>query len=917
MSTKLPVKSARQKHHRKPSSPNNITVPEQRISFQQRLNPVYLEEEAKVQKLIDSRHGTVNEKTQSDLEVLFFTDGLSTKDLNEDGAGSVSSFKSLQSTGEFQEQQTSTNYLDSIVQIDEEKLFDRVKLNINYDPELLFRPSTEKPSMPNVQSTNGLALSSQGIHETALPPMTLTNKHLLYNRLLEENKFHLFNPNGELIGLKDQRPEQRQLLTHAFTTTNEFPVKFTLIDEDQLHAQKQLEDSNVLVIKVGRLQFQHHYLFSEEIFLAKTIEQAFKEYSQSQKSVTIEKLLQRITFLRNSKSPTTKPTTEPDEIKPLLTELLDLRSQYHAEKKRQFERIRGILEDYKTLKSLRSAQQFNATTLKLIISVDGTLANEHRRKELEDFFEEEVEDTFELQNLEYQDKRKDRRQSRKSLTAEELDNLPAMPQKPSLDKIRTTLRKKYKEAHLDQHQDEVRIQMGHLSTTGTSSLMEKKRSSSVSAVKFHLRILCNNEIIGVLNAKPMTEDFLIDFNSCLSIRLISRLPDQIRIDVIEERPLKPKMKVSKIFIPVPRLQTNIEATDYNSLQFQSPKNIQGDDVGIGAGQFCIRKNQQQMIRGHLAVKIGWQNVNLDLSIPEKRLAHSSIEKGETDSQFDPMDPDGGECPDRRSLHENSNEDEDQDQEGDNQETGDFFFLEDELTFCSEEEFKSNKRNKILMERSKKNLKFKDLKLVPHERQLDGMVNESFMKLIDETLGMDPIDLQRFKGKKYLGEVYGTISSYCKSLNEECEENQLLMDNMPTLASISTAFFQLFGPNRPLKPVRRRQGSHRLSSRNVDVRQFKVSLNIVRAFGIPQRTDEVQVNPRKSSNMSSASPNTNGKEKLKMSFSLFLNKFHSLPGYRPINIRPFVTASYKEVSLRTSTGDGSNPTWNEQMTIPLK
>lgn len=55
----------------------------------------------------------------------------------------------------------------------------------------------------------------------------------------------------------------------------------------------------------------------------------------------------------------------------------------------------------------------------------------------------------------------------------------------------------------------------------------------------------------------------------------------------------------------------------------------------------------------------------------------------------------------------------------------------------------------------------------------------------------------------------------------------------------------------------------------------------------------------------------------MFFSLFLSKFHSLPGYRPINIRPFVTASYKEVSLRTSTGDGSNPTWNEQMTIPLK
>lgn len=906
MSTKLPVKAARQKHHRKPSSPNNLIAPEQKIPFQQRINPVYLEEEATVQQLIDTRQEKVNEKTQSDLEVLFFTDGLSAKDINEEG--SVSSFKSLPSTGEFQEQDPPTNYLDSIVQIDEEKLFDRVKLDINYDPDLLFRPSTEKPSMPNVDSPNGLSLSAQGIHETPLPPISLTNKHLLYNRLLEENKFHLFNANGELIGLKDRRPEQRQLLTHAFPTDNEFPVKFTLIDEDQLHAQQQLEDSNVLVIRVGQLQFQHHYLFSEELFLAKTVEQAYKEYSQAQRSATLGKLLQEIAFLRNSKLSPEEVKKQPEEIKTVLADILDLRGLYNAEKKRQFERIRGILEDYKALKTLRSAQQFNATSLKLVISLDES----QRRNQFEEFFEEEVEEIFELQNLEYQDKRKDRRQSRKSLTAEELDNLPAMPQKPSLDQIRTNLRKKYKESHLDQHQDDVRIQMGSLPITATSNLLEKKRSSSVSAVKIQLKVLCNNEIVGVLDAKPMSEDFLIAFNSCLSIRLISRLPDQIRIDVIEERPLKPKMKVSKIFLPVPRLQTNIEATDYNRLEFSSSRNVQSDDIGIGAGQFCIRKNQQQLIRGHLSVKIGWQDVNRDLSIPEKRLSKSSIERRDTDSQFDPMDPDR-ECPVRPLRHEDSNEDEEQELE----EGSDFFFQEDELTFCSEEEFKGNKRNRILMERAKKNLKFKDLKLVPNERQLDGVVNDgSSAKLIDETLGMDPIDLQRYKGKKYLGQVYGTISSYCRSLNEECEENQLLMDNVPTLASISAAFFQLFGPNRPLKPVRRRQGSHRLSSRNVDVTQFKISLNIVRAFGIPQRTDEMQVNARKSSNMSSSSPNTNGEKKLNI-FHLCLSNNLSFSGYRPINIRPFVTASFKEVSMRTSTGDGSNPTWNEQMTIPLK
>lgn len=40
-------------------------------------------------------------------------------------------------------------------------------------------------------------------------------------------------------------------------------------------------------------------------------------------------------------------------------------------------------------------------------------------------------------------------------------------------------------------------------------------------------------------------------------------------------------------------------------------------------------------------------------------------------------------------------------------------------------------------------------------------------------------------------------------------------------------------------------------------------------------------------------------------------------HRHANVRPFVTANFRDKTLRTSTVDGSSPTWNEQIVIPIK
>jgi coiled-coil and C2 domain-containing protein 2A len=36
-----------------------------------------------------------------------------------------------------------------------------------------------------------------------------------------------------------------------------------------------------------------------------------------------------------------------------------------------------------------------------------------------------------------------------------------------------------------------------------------------------------------------------------------------------------------------------------------------------------------------------------------------------------------------------------------------------------------------------------------------------------------------------------------------------------------------------------------------------------------------------------------------------------------NVRPYVTISLKDQSVRTTTAEGTNPCWNEQLRLPLK
>lgn len=373
-------------------------------------------------------------------------------------------------------------------------------------------------------------------------------------------------------------------------------------------------------------------------------------------------------------------------------------------------------------------------------------------------------------------------------------------------------------------------------------------------------------------------------------------------------------KLTEILLPLPEDDENFNETQTVDFDFSS-KRLERRSSRTKFTSFRRSGSRRLVnISGKVSVKMGWTNDESDAdsvdvkivkqsdSRQPRQLSQEVLKKWFDSNLLNPLDPDAEnlvgfvkeEIADdvrKLSLASTPNNRDDL-----------FRFNEDELAFCSEEEFNSIERLRLLHARHNNDLSYKNKKLVPQlDRELE-LDKDKDTNIIDESAIADPIDLQRFRGRKYLKKVYETITNHCEILNrDKMNTNLLLGDECPTLSSSFVAFLEIFGPKRPLKPIRRMTSS-RASCKINDVTNFNIAVMVVRATNVPVRSDEpTQTSSRKSS--STAGPGT--------------SKFAP---FKTMSTHPhvFVTISLKDHhnTSRTSSAEGTNPTWNEQLKLPF-
>jgi coiled-coil and C2 domain-containing protein 2A len=218
-------------------------------------------------------------------------------------------------------------------------------------------------------------------------------------------------------------------------------------------------------------------------------------------------------------------------------------------------------------------------------------------------------------------------------------------------------------------------------------------------------------------------------------------------------------KIAEIFLPIPSNHEIFEKLPLTMYEFSSDK---------------------LKINGKLNLKIGWSYAGDDsaehIALTKKsttQLSKTLLDRWHEDGILNPLDPD---TQDLMNVVNKVQQSEVATTSKPAQKL--FRFNEDRLTFCSGEEIENNERFNILIARYNNDLKYKSAKFVPQmEREIE--VNDE-MKIVDETIGMDPIDLQRHRGKRYLKSVYATLTNYCENLESESRNSNILIgDEMPS------------------------------------------------------------------------------------------------------------------------------------------
>ena len=305
--------------------------------------------------------------------------------------------------------------------------------------------------------------------------------------------------------------------------------------------------------------------------------------------------------------------------------------------------------------------------------------------------------------------------------------------------------------------------------------------------------------------------------------------------------LKYEQKITEIFPPMPLEDETFSTASLVYFDFAAKHAQYSGKVGIRMGWMSSDEAPSKTMRGA-------HKHNGELSSEPKM--RQTLLKWYAEHKIDPMDPENTSL--LHFIQSNAAGSSDKSKSNPSAET---FHLNEDLTaFCSKQKLDSDKRLNLLVARFNSDLRLKNCKLIPHTEIEIEMPTD--INIFEEMVWVDPIDVQRYQGKKYLKHAYDIITNHCEVINQDFECHDLLIgDTAPTLNGILEAISNAFSPRRPLNPVRKSLQTRRYGLRQAEgVNRFNIILNVVRASGIPHRIVNDQTSGLRRSNIVSSVQN---------------------------------------------------------------
>lgn len=879
--------------------PPELAATEQPIFPQ--LNEHFLRQEAEIETamLLKKFNEDTDHSTRKEFEIAFFTSSIGL----EDGATDQRTEGEIEADVDVLPTPSSVRtmhpddgpqYASSYLHDDDKCLVEPYqKTSIEFDEQLLFLPelsvSTEKqPRQPDIEAVAAAAChrmpANEGLFVHEQPELVNRNHAQMINRLVEEHAWHWLDADGQQIAhlasfLSDRRPfksdggRKMRPVLYPFTSVETSSAAYALQDK-------------VLKIRIQDLLFEQHPSYSQEQLIARKVEQLYNQYAMRRQTDVVAGLQMKLDVLRQLITSSAPMHSGEDSVRSSATddscnrtqrnELRDLRNRLHREEKTDRDILQGLLQEWRALKMIREKQKMNQTQLRLVIKTREVDAADDEQNwnyrfnlEMNEIYEEAMEFYREERRLQ---------QTIVNLDGSvgDIEQLQKT-RRPDLDEIRQQLHDIYANCVRPPGEQIVDFE---LVKSGASDGAAKMPSDMT---KYVVQLMLDDKEVSSVRTSRMDQNGRVHLNELFSIRLITKIPDNIRIlvskwlitgdvaqticrfivifQIYEIQTFLCENKIAELFPPIP-----FETESYARA---SPMQM----------SFTSAVSQHA---GKLNLIIGWASVD-DVQLQQAQRAQSMrtptsgeskmrqiVQRWYDEHLIDPMDPDNSAL--IEYIHDSAGGGGDTGTDNPmNAVPADAFRLNEDLTaFCGSDKLDNDKRLKLLTARFNSDLKLKNCRLVPHT-EIEIEVPED-LKIFEDMLWVDPIDVQRYQGKTYLKHVYDIITNHCETMNRDYSCHDLLIgDTPPTLLGVMEAISNIFSPRRPLHPKRRTVATRRFvkypTVAHID--RFNIILNVVRASGIPYRTSIDEQHQQRRISVGSSFQNSN------LSFIVWNAEFYNI------------------------------------------
>ncbi|XP_058494610.1 coiled-coil and C2 domain-containing protein 2A [Solea solea] len=730
-----------------------------------------------------------------------------------------------------------------------------------------------------------------------------------------------------------------------------------------------------LDVDVSGLIFSHHPLFSREHVLASRLVQLYDQYLSRQHNNLTGHLTDKLNGLRRAlrnmleiHGGRSLSQVMQNRISDYSLEVRNTRQLRDSEQEKDRTLLKNLVKVWKETKALREFQKFTNTPYKLSLrkaSVDrASDEREHEEEILAEVMELEAESEEEYQRklAEYKTqlsewklsrkKQKDKKKKRKTkkkkkkkkgqlqddteeddeeeegsgpeepaVEEEEEEDLPKPepPEKPDFDSVEQGVREK---ASRIRRKPGEAVLIPDLSASGniTASELcpraEVARREEVTRRSLFVKVVYNDKEVSRTDRRSLNSDFRVHFGQIFTLKILN-CPQSINLQVFEDTGSSCPL-LAQVFVPVPEPSVLTGRVPVEEFEFSSNQRVMFDHEGVGSDvplSFDADGSNKVTLltSGKLSCCVSWGVGEDDVPLAPPLSQHQGgvhsglgrvdavsyigasglydmkkIADWATQSRLDPNDPKNASIMQLLKVASSGEVT-----------APDYFRLEqlqEEFNFVSDEELESSRRFRLLRLRNQEVAEFRNFRCVPaQEREVTDKVFQDYEQRLKEGEIIDTkhhLDSHRALVAKYLQKIReSVINRFLLARHHYLLSDLVIEEEIPSIGILGLNLFKLAEPKRPLKPQRKER--KKVTAQNLSDGDIKLLVNIIRAYDIPVRRPQSKPG---------ACP-----QGVVQGSDWLVNQ---------VLVRPFVEVSFQRSVLQTTTADGPNPCWNEELLLPF-